>query len=98
MGWPTMSSMSTARSVIGEEGVRAQERRIEKMKSLGLITKIGPAGSRPKFPDLPANGTDFAIDVELSTGEMARLELSQSAAVELAGELQICVKGRGAPR
>jgi hypothetical protein len=47
-------------------------------KSLGLIARIGADTSRPKFPQLATtNATDFAIEVQMLTGEQTFLELSQ---------------------
>lgn len=42
-------------------------------------------------------GTDFAIEVAMSDGSRAMLELSRPAAHGLAEELAIYMKGRGAP-
>ena len=64
-------------------------------KSFGLITTIGAATSRPKFPQLAKNATDFAIEVQMLDGDPAILELSQSAAHELAAELTLYLQQRG---
>jgi len=64
-------------------------------RSLGLVTKVGPAVSRQKFPELSTKFTDFAIEVEMMDGDRALLELSQNGATELAEELQKYLKVRG---
>ena len=62
--------------------------------SLGLITKIGPAMSRPQ----PAKeATDFAIEVQMMDKGPMLLELSRTAARELAKELDTYLQGRGSP-
>ena len=58
-------------------------------KSIGLVTTIGAATSRPKFPQLATRSTDFAIEVQMLDGDPVLLELSQSAAHELAAELTL---------
>jgi hypothetical protein len=65
-------------------------------RSLGLITGIGPATSVREHPDT-TKATDFAIEVEMMDGDRALLELSRNAAIELAEQLAIYMRGRGSP-
>lgn len=62
------------------------------MRSIGLITKIGPAMS---LPPGAKEATDFAIEVQMMGGGPMLLELSRNAARELAEQLAIYLQGRG---
>ena len=67
---------------------------MQSFTSIGLITKIGPVSQGDKPRGGPDHSIPLRVEVQTTTGQ-GLLELSRSAAAELAEEIQLYLQKHG---